>query len=154
MKCEYCGGAIIIDPGCYPEGPSRKCINCGRRVDDPGDSKEKKIMEEKKICIKCRKEFPKTEEFFRKNSKTRDGFEGQCKNCRKKYFVDYRAGKRVRSKSNKAAPHPGRKPKLVRHSDPAAPAPVISASPAEIVIALRKGMAAEIVAMISEKYGL
>lgn len=107
-----------------------------------------------KTCIKCEKPFPKTEEYFRKNSSTKDGFEGQCKKCRQKYFEDYRAGKRVRSKKDKPAANPGPKRKYVRQPNPVAPAPVISASPAEIVIALRKGMAAEIVAMINERYGL
>lgn len=111
-------------------------------------------MDEKKTCIKCLKKLPKTEEFFRKNSNTKDGFEGQCKKCRQKYFEDYRAGKRVRSKPNKPAGDSEPKRKYVRQANPMAPAPVISASPAEIVIALRKGMAAEIVAMINEKYGL
>lgn len=114
---------------------------------------------EKKICSnpKCAwggKELPITEEFFQKNSNKKDGFEGQCKKCRQKYFKEYRAGKRVRSKKDKLAADLRPKRKYVRQVNPVNPAPVISASPAEIVIALRKGMAAEIVAMITEKYSL
>ncbi len=165
MKCPACGGAIIHDPGCHPFGPEDKCVNCGRRLTEsknPGApdhvgcrAKERKIMEEKKTCIKCGKELPKTDEFFRKNTSTKDGFEGQCKNCRQKYFEDYRAGKRTRRKYRKLASDPAPKERTVRRGTNSMPAgPIVSASPTEIVIALRKGMAAEIVAMINERYEL
>jgi hypothetical protein len=127
-------------------------------------------MDGKKICTnpECAwggKELPMTEEFFQKNSNKKDGFEGRCKKCRQKYFEDYRAGKRVRAKPDKPAADPKPRRKCVRQAK-AAPAPasvgnahvrspiVQTASPAEIVIALRKGRAAEIVAMINDKYGL
>lgn len=115
-------------------------------------------MEETKTCIKCHKEFPKTEEYFRKNSNTVDGFEGQCKKCRQKYFKDYRAGKRVREGASKGQTEKDQVSKRLYHrrdlkkNEPSEP--LIKATPAEILIALRKGMAAEIVAMIKEKYDL
>ena len=115
-------------------------------------------MEEKKTCIKCLKEFSKTEEYFRKSSNTKDGFEGQCKKCRKKYFADYRAGKRVREGASKGQTKKDQVSKRPYHRrdlkkiEP--PESLTKATPAEILIALRKGMAAEIVAMIKEKYGL
>jgi len=115
-------------------------------------------MEEKKTCIKCLKEFPKTEEYFRKNSATSDGFEGQCKKCRKKYFEDYRAGKRIRAGAKKIAKEKVPVSKRPYHRSDLkkneSSEPLTKASPAEILIALRKGMAAEIVAMIKEKYDL
>ncbi len=159
MRCRHCGGAIVEDQW---EPGKLKCQSCGRRVADPQDPKENKIMEEKKTCIKCGKELPRTEEYFSKNARREDGFEGQCKTCRKKYFADYCAGKRVRKGAKKAEKKAAGKkdtgPKIMDHRY--GPKKVESselltkASPAEILIALRKGMAAEIVAMIEEKYDL
>jgi len=126
-------------------------------------------MEEKKTCFKCGKEFPRTEEYFSKNSGTNGGFEGQCKQCRKKYFRDYRAGRKIRAGSGKAPSNKDTATKRPYHRLPAqralqpggrdlkkieASEPLTKATPAEILIALRKGMAAEIVAMIKEKYNL
>lgn len=112
-------------------------------------------MDEKKICIKCKQSFPKTDQHFRR-APTKDGFMGMCKTCRRKYEQDFRAGNRIREGAKKEV-----KKRLahLRDSNPApAPireaVPVQTASPTEIVIALRKGMAAEIVAMINERYGL
>ena len=156
MKCDRCGGLIVDDQ--YEPG-KRKCFNCGRRVKDPRETKERMDMETtKKVCSKCLKELPLTTEFFNKNANNKDGFEGKCKNCRQKYFEDYRAGKRIRAGASKPAAkkdpvskRPYRRRDL-KKVDP--PEPLTKASPAEILIALRKGMAAEIVEMINEKYDL
>ena len=108
---------------------------------------------EKKKCFKCLKDLPKTTEFFSKNKATLDGFEGQCKNCRKKYFEDYR-------KKHGAAPKKtggnGRRQKVHHRNQNINPPPIptTKATPAEILIALRRGMAQEIVDIIKEKYDL
>jgi len=112
--------------------------------------------EEKKTCIKCGIEFPSTEEYFRK-SKTKDGFEGACKECRKKYFADYRAGRRIRVGTKKGG-KTERVQKMPRRSNPVSipkeQPTITTASPVEIIVALRKGMAQEIVDMIKEKFEL
>ena len=183
---------MIYDPGCYPGGPELKCTMCGRRPTrasgpegfrpigpyspegfrpiGPYSPEGRRIMEtEKKTCIKCNKEFPKTEEYFRKNHATKDGFEGQCKTCRRKYFADYRAGKRARSKPGKnigqkqipkpirlAGPSARQVKKTIgladRQVDPVSPVILNSANPYEIVAALRKGFAREMIQLIEEKW--
>ncbi len=109
---------------------------------------------EKKTCSKCLKELPMTAEFFNKNANKKDGLEGKCKNCRKKYFEDYRAGKRIRGESKKVPAPREPKPKKIIKPKTGTDGSLTKATPAEILIALRKGMAAEIVAMINEKYDL
>jgi DNA-directed RNA polymerase subunit RPC12/RpoP len=140
MKCQTCGGLIVDDqwnPG------ERKCQMCGRKV----------METEKKTCIKCGKEFPATEEFFRKSSLTRGGFENQCKKCRKNYFSDYR-----RKKRNQPVKGPERKIRTIaravgRPRSRAAQWPITTASPEAIISALRKGVAREIITIIEEKFG-
>jgi hypothetical protein len=39
------------------------------------------MTEETKRCTKCKKEFPKTREFFYKRSASKDGLQPHCKNC-------------------------------------------------------------------------
>lgn len=43
----------------------------------------------KKICSKCKMEYPSTFDFFYKNSSTKDGFDTWCKKCKKIYDVTY-----------------------------------------------------------------
>ena len=162
MKCKHCAGLIIHDPGCFPNGPTDKYSNCGREV-KPMDEIEKKR------CNKCKIEFPPTNEFFSNNKATPDGLERWCKACKKNTQADYRL-KKAKERNKPAAARRERN-KSIRNPAPIAKKPqtdlpvparqtgtqtgqLTGASPAEIVIALRKGMAAEIVAMIQEKYGL
>jgi hypothetical protein len=149
MKCRHCGGTLIFDEGCFPHGPEWKCSMCGRRPQGG-----KVMAEEKKTCIKCSGEFPKDEEHFQRSKVTKDGFEGQCRDCRKKYFEDYRKKKRGAA-PKKAGGNWGRR--IIHHRnqnvDPPA-IPTTRATPAEILIALRRGMAEEIIAMIQERYDL
>lgn len=50
-------------------------------------------MEEKtKICAKCKRELPLSE--FYKHCRTKDGLQGECKDCRKAYVVKYQRIKR------------------------------------------------------------
>ena len=146
-------------PQCFQDAARHminlSCNSCNGNKEEPMDEMEK-------TCIKCNKELPKTEEYFRKNSSTKDGFEGQCKNCRKQYFSDYRAGKRIGRKKKDPAPEPRKYTR--RNPDPApkdpgparkpASPPPFRASPAEIMIALRKGFASEIVDLIRKEYEL
>jgi len=116
---------------------------------------------EKKTCIKCGKEFLKTEDYFSKNPKTKDGFENQCKSCRNKYFKDYR--KKKKNQLPLLPDHPPEKLKKQRkytilpasHKTRARVAllPLTMASPEAILAALRKGVAREIIALIEKRFG-
>lgn len=149
-KCTHCGGSIVHDPGNYASPAEMKCMSCGRRVMEKG----------KKTCIKCGGEFPETEDYFRKSSANKDGFEGQCKSCRKKYFDDYR--KKKKNELSLPPDHPPQKLKKQRKHMilPArrkirarvAQSPLTTASPGAILAALRKGMAIEIINIIEEKF--
>jgi len=108
-----------------------------------------------KKCTKCGNGFSPTNEFFSKNKSTPDGFERWCKVCKKKAQAGFRlkkaldqdkpAAKKRREKSIKNLVPVVRKPQADQ---------ITGASPTEIISALRKGMAAEIVSMIQEKFGL
>lgn len=117
---------------------------------------------EKKTCKKCGKEFLKTEDYFRKSPTTKDGLEGQCKSCRKKYFDDYR--KKKKNQLPLLPDRPPKKPKKQRKHTilPArrktrgsvTQSPLTIASPEAILAALRKGVAREIIALIEKKFGM
>ena len=47
-----------------------------------------------KICAKCKQEKPLTAEYFFKQSNNKDGFEGQCKQCRKEYKKKWKENNR------------------------------------------------------------
>jgi len=151
MKCQTCGGSIVHDLGSYASPTEMKCLSCGRRV----------METEKKTCTKCGGEFPETEDYFRKSSANKDGFEGQCKSCRKKYFDDYR--KKKKNELSLPPDHPPQKLKKQRKHTilPAhrktqcrvTQSPLSTASPEAILAALRKGVAIEIIALIEGKFG-
>ncbi len=151
MNCPHCSGLIIQDRGICGVPDRLKCALCGR---DPNKVRGGNDMEEKKTCIKCGKELPKTEEYFRKNSSTKDGFEGQCKECRKKYFADYRAGKRVNQTSKKKTKISARRMAPERSNPSPFPVPIGHASPEAIVKALRTGVAVEMIQKIGLEYGV
>ena len=150
MKCETCGGSIIQELGTSQEENRLKCMACGRYVIERPAREREKIMDTKmKRCTKCGIEKPATLEFFSTNNSCPDRLERWCKTCKAKAQKDHRERMLAKSK-----PDPKPQRKIVRRGASPSPAPMISASPADIVIALRKGMAAEIVAMINERYGL
>jgi len=143
LKCTHCGGSIVHDPGNYASPAEIKCLSCGRRV----------METEKKTCMKCDKEFLKTEDYFSKNPKNNDGFEGQCKSCRKKYFADYRKKKKNQSpeklkkrKHTILSAHRKTRGRVAQSS-------LTTASPEAILAVLRKGVAREIINIIEEKFG-
>lgn len=43
-----------------------------------------------KVCYKCRKKFPLTNENFSRNGKSKDGFDGRCKSCVNTFSKKYR----------------------------------------------------------------
>jgi DNA-directed RNA polymerase subunit RPC12/RpoP len=154
MKCPRCGGPIVHDPGCYPHGPEDKCMSCGRRIEDPPDPKRRREMETKrKVCSKCHIEKDVAE--FSLNRSAPDGREYKCKQCWKEIRAEK---KKMGGASRKAPADP--KPKRAAHqrTKPMAATPLTTASPTEIVVALRKGIAAEILgeilALINDRYGL
>lgn len=109
--------------------------------------KKEEVMEEKitKICIKCKKELPATNEYFSKNKAAKDGFEYQCKDCRRKRQADYRA-KKAKSEGGRSVR------KLPKLRSPVID-PITRASPDEILIALRNGIRRETAKEIFESLG-
>jgi hypothetical protein len=117
-----------------------------------------------KKCTKCGNGFSPTNEFFSKNKSTPDGFERWCKVCKKKAQAGFRlkkaldqdkpAAKKRREKSIKNLVPVVRKPQADLPVHGTQTGQITGASPTEIISALRKGMAAEIVSMIQEKFGL
>ncbi len=129
---------MIFDPGDSLTEATLKCMSCGRR---------KKMEEKTQRCGKCKKEFPMTSEFFHRSG---DGFTIYCKPCRSEM---QKANRREKFGSKPISA----KRRTIHHRNPIPDSPRIpttKATPAEILIALRKGMAEEIIAMIQEKYAL
>lgn len=118
---------------------------------------EEEIKE--KVCARCKKSIPATDEFWYPDKKTKDGFSYWCKAC-------HRASKKViKSKSKKrdykeeykkrekaTIEMPLKKPPKNRGKDILQYAPTITATPEEIIKALRKGIAQEIIATIQEQF--
>ena len=48
---------------------------------------------ENKVCYKCRKKLPLTNENFARNRKSKDGFDGRCKSCVNSFSKKYREEK-------------------------------------------------------------
>jgi hypothetical protein len=153
MKCPTCGGLIVEDQW---DLTKRKCILCGRDPDklkNPDCDKEKKMEEKIKLCERCHQPFPATNEYFSKNKAASDGLEYSCKDCKKKAQQGYRDKKTKSRKSTSRDffPHALKSvksdPLHKSHNDP-----ITTATPEEIIKALRKGVAAEIVKMIQEAF--
>src|SRR4030067_3106534 len=154
MKCQTGGGSIIEELGAYPEEARLKCMACGREPAERREKEKRNMEKEMKKCKKCGHEKPATNEPFSVNKAAKDGLEYRCKSCKPKAAKDFR-----RSRLAGAQPNPGRKTerKYIRRANPA-PAPaslgnaharpsiVQTASPDEIVKALRKGFATQDVA--------
>ncbi len=153
MKCQHCGGSMIYDPRNYPDEPSLKCMSCGREPKEGGG----KMAEEKQTCIKCGNEYPATIEFFNACSAKKNGLDSRCKTCMKKYNSDRRAvqGKMKpsngRKKKSTVALHERISPATLRTPQPT---PITRATPEEIIAALRKGVAEEIIQTVRERFGL
>ena len=108
-------------------------------------------MEEKfKKCSRCGKELHPTGEFFYRDSKTKDGFQPACKKCVKAKIKESPSYKS--SLKNKGTSGNGAKAKAVKRSGNQGPQPLTTASPEEIIGALRKGVALEICQMILERF--
>lgn len=45
---------------------------------------------ETKVCSKCHEEKPLSSDYFNKNKANKDGFNGQCKECKKEYLKQWR----------------------------------------------------------------
>ena len=58
-----------------------------------------KYIDGKKVCSICKEAYPMTEEYFCRSNRIKDGFRGQCKNC--KHKVDYEDVKAHVQKKNK-----------------------------------------------------
>ena len=86
-ECDYCGTRKQIP---YSEYNSKNnklskdcCIDClGKYKSELNKIQwEEKLKSEFKICSKCKREFPKTNEYFNKNVDRPDDFTCRCKEC-------------------------------------------------------------------------
>ena len=48
------------------------------------------IMNETKVCSKCKKEYPLNEDFFPRDSRVKSGFRATCKTCHNGYNQRYK----------------------------------------------------------------
>jgi predicted nucleic acid-binding Zn ribbon protein len=55
--------------------------------------RKKSCKEGHKICSKCSREFPLTDEYFGKSKNNTDGFDGRCRECMRKYYKEQREKK-------------------------------------------------------------
>jgi len=86
-ECDYCEKPKKIAYCDYTRKNNKDnkdcCIDClGKYKSEV--SKElwkEKLQSEVKICSKCKREFPKTTEYFRHDYHRPDGLTGQCKEC-------------------------------------------------------------------------
>jgi excinuclease UvrABC ATPase subunit len=106
----------------------------------------RRMMEEKKMksCLRCKKEFEATADNFFRRSAAKDGLEPYCKQCKNKMLNRSRGAiktQKIPRKQNTRKPIKSTK------------SPLTTATPREILAALRKGVAREIIQMIEEKFG-
>jgi len=141
MKCPHCGGSLLFEPGLFNDEPALKCMACGRRVF---------MDEQKRRCLKCKKEYPLTAEYFHRMG---DGFVYYCKPCRSKMQKGYKR----KSKVSSVVPVPNKNRRFVQPVRKPIDSPrnlVTRATPEEIIAALRKGVAEEIIQTVRERFGL
>lgn len=108
-------------------------------------NKEETVMETEKPkkCNRCKKELPPTNEFFALNRSTLDGMERFCKACAKKYRRKLK-GKNIPESKAEIRETKFKVPRNYRKE------PLTTATPAEILAALRKGVAREIIQELKE----
>jgi len=104
-------------------------------------------MGQERECRKCKKEFPLTAEYYHRMG---EGFVHYCKSCRSQMQKEYkRKGKVVGDRKRRRVDHQGQKAGTV-----ARPTLMTRATPEEIISALRKGVAEEIIQTVRERFGL
>jgi len=84
-ECDYCGIKKQIAYCDYTKRTSKKdcCIDClGKYKSELCKLQwEENLKSDVKICSKCKREFPKTLEYFRQDKYRPDGLTCQCKEC-------------------------------------------------------------------------
>ena len=100
--------------------------------------------EQKRRCPKCKKDFPLTAEYFHRNG---EDFVYYCKPCRSEMQKGYKLKEKIDS------PPAKKKHRAVISSAPLKPM-ITTATPEEIISALRKGVAEEIIQMVRGRFGL
>jgi hypothetical protein len=112
MRCEYCGGLIIIQKA-YPGCPERRyCFLCGREpkleksqkpsAQGCGNPKGDNSMAgepETKVCTVCRAEKPISEFGILKSSE--DGHNSKCFPCKRNYDQKHRSKKAKRKATSR-----------------------------------------------------
>ena len=108
-------------------------------------------MEEKKKCTKCERELSIND--FYKNRAAPDGLEYWCKDCKRDRMAKYH---RKKTTGNNGRKHKTEKAGAVARPTAISKSvkePLTTATPVEIVAALRAGVAREIIGLIQEKFG-
>lgn len=104
-----------------------------------------------KICSSCKKPLDRTSENFNKNASAPDGFDYYCKKCKnEKQRTRYDAAEKPEKPKAKIA----RRKRSVTKPIGSVAEPLNFASPTEIVNALSKGVAREIITLIEHKFGI
>ena len=108
-------------------------------------------MEQRK-CRKCQKEYPLTAEYFHRMG---DDFVYYCKPCRSEMQKGYKR----KSKVSSVVPVPNKNRRIVKTRIVKRPVDppqnlVTRATPEQIITALRKGVAEEIIQAVRERFGL
>lgn len=159
MNC-VCGGLIVHEWANPPFPAHWRCTNC-RQVYTKAEMKvasrlqpEVKTMTEpaKKVCSVCKKEFPATNEYFSKNKSANDDLDYLCKACKSERQralrlsrKDKNPGGHVLKKKNNDRRSKASKVRTASGGHKYQNTPIVKASPEEIVEALRKGVAREII---------
>ena len=118
-------------------------------------------MEEKKTkrCCKCKKELPVEE--FHKNKSSKDGLNSICKKCKSVYWHQKKDGTvigtplpTVLNKRKKPIRQILAGPPVCHLKTEIEKNPITRATPEEIVRALTKGVAEQIIQIIRERFSL
>ncbi len=171
MKCEHCGGSVVVKYGNSQEASRLVCIACAREprsessINPSARPKAKELEVNKmefKICRKCEEKKPLDE--FPISRRCADGHENRCRKCKSAYQKDLwkRRKKETGTNGQPLAPSVrGRRKKrnhnprtLVELPQPAKPAsPAISESitlPVEVIRAIKRSVGKEIVGELSK----
>lgn len=163
MECPACRGYIIWEPKNPPFPAHHRCMKCRRpfskeeirairkaeksaNPQKEGEMMTEKTEEKKKECTgPCGKEYPATTEYFHKNSSAKDGLDYMCRTCKSKRAKNYYKESKTNPSKRKERHEKPRDNGKSRTSSR-----ITKATPDEIVAALRKGVAMEIIKELKE----
>jgi hypothetical protein len=157
MKCpKGHEGVIKVKGSTSLEGDHLKCVICGwtfRSGDETASlkqiKKEEIMADILKKCSKCHIEKPATEEFFYKDSKSKDGLGWWCRQCHKdrSHISKKENPRNINAKDKGFRKYKQRSAKRI---GPNQNNSITKATPEEIIKALRRGAAQEILQEIGD----